>query len=428
MQEQALQPNKAPRNEARGGTRTSTTRPRPYRILLVENTVRGLGGSYESLFVTAKGLDRQRFEPVVLFFQPNHFAEKLKEIGVSVLLRSSKHFWETEGYIRSTQKARSRLPRRGVVGTARKHIVSGLRALVGGVPMAWTVYRILQKEKIDILHTNNNLQRDSMVILSGLAAGVPVVAHERQLAKCSAFARFLSRKVRTLICISDVVLDFTQTSGAQPRDRRRIHNALDLDSFRAVKPALPPGPPRIGIVGRIMPKKGQKYFIQAAALIRERFSDTEFYVIGEATEAYRDYEEELRALSSSLGLGSSLKWTGYLPDPLGIMASLDVIVHAAIEPEPFGRVIMESLALGCPVIATRLGGPIEIIEDGVSGFLVSPEDPKAIAQQAIALLEDRTLAAAVKEAALLRAKERFGLESYIRQIETVYEDALFSND
>jgi glycosyltransferase involved in cell wall biosynthesis len=377
--------------------------------------------------VTAKGLDRQRFEPIVLFFQPNHFADRLKELGVKVLFRCSRQFWEKESYIRSTQKARSRLPQKGMLGSLRKQVVSGLRALVGGIPMAWTIYRVLRRENIDLLHANNSLRRDSMVILAGLLARVPVVVHERQLARCSLFTRLLSRKVRALICISDAVLEFTQTSGARTPDRRRIHNALDLDAFRLVKPALPPGPPRVGIVGRIMPKKGQRHFLQAAVIIRERLPATEFYIIGQSTEAYRAYEEELRALASSLGLDSSLKWTGYLEDPLGLMASLDVIVHAAIEPEPFGRVIMEALALGRPVIATRLGGPVEIIEDGVSGFLVPPGDPSAIAQTAISLLEDKTLALRVKEAALLRAEERFGLESYIRQIEEVYKDALEGN-
>ena len=413
--------------QAMAPSRRTLASPSRPRVLLVENTVRGLGGSYESLFVTAKGLDRQRFEPVVLFFQPNHFAHKLEELGVRVLFRKSSQFWETEGYIRRTQKTRSNLPRKGVLGAVRRSVVSGLRALVGGLPMAWTVYRVLRREKIDILHTNNSLQRDSMLILAGLAARVPVVVHERQLAKCSPFARLLSRKVSTLICISDAVLEFNRTSGARTLDRRRIHNALDLKSFHAVKPTLPPGPQRVGIVGRIMPKKGQRYFIQAAALIREKLPGTEFYIIGQSTEAYRDYEAELRKLSSSLGLDASLQWTGYLADPLGLMASLDVIVHAAIDPEPFGRVILESMALGRPVIATQLGGPVEIIEDGVSGFLVPPEDPSAIAQTAIPLLEDKTLALRVKEAALLRAEERFGLESYIRQIEEVYKDALKGN-
>src|SRR5438093_3131080 len=113
--------------QAMAPSRRTLASPSRPRVLLVENTVRGLGGSYESLFVTAKGLDRQHFEPVVLFFQPNHFAHKLEELGVRVLFRKSSQFWETEGYIRRTQKTRSNLPRKGVLGAVRRSVVSGLR-------------------------------------------------------------------------------------------------------------------------------------------------------------------------------------------------------------------------------------------------------------------------------------------------------------
>ena len=402
-------------------TAGSPTRPR--RVLLVENTVKGLGGSYESLFVTASSLDKARFEPIPLFFQPNHFVGKLEALGIRVLLAKSAHFWEKKHYIEKSSQVRSRLPRRGLAGALRRRVVAFLRAILGGIPMAWSVYRVLRRERIDILHSNNNLQRDSMVILAGLLAGVPVVAHERQLTMCSMLARIVSSRVRTLVCISGTVLEFAKTSGARTTDRRCIYNAVDVKALGAVQPRLPPGPARVGIVGRILPKKGQRFFIEAAARVREKFPNAEFYIIGEAMEDGRSYEEELRALVDSLSLGSSLHWTGYLDEPLPLVASLDVVVHAAVEPEPFGRVIIEALALGRPIVATALGGPVEIIEDRVSGFLVPPEDAPAIAEKVLALLEDRELGTRMKAAALRRA-ESFGIDSYVPRIEAVYDDAL----
>jgi len=396
---------------------------RPRRVLLVENTVRGLGGSYESLFVTASSLDKTRFEPIPLFFQPNHFAEKLEALGIRVLLAKSAHFWEKKRYIEKSTQVRARLPRGGVLGALRRRVVAFLRAIVGGIPMAWSVYKILRRERIDLLHSNNNLQRDSMVILAGLVAGVPVVAHERQLTRCSLLTRILSSRVRALVCISGTVLEFAKTSGARTADRRCIYNAVDVKGLRAVQPSLPPGPARIGIVGRILPKKGQRFFIEAAARVKEKIPKAEFYVIGEATEEFRNYEEELRALVDSLSLGSCFHWTGYLDEPLALMASLDVIVHAAVEPEPFGRVIIEALALARPIVATALGGPVEIIEDRISGFLVPPGDASAIAEKVLALLEDSELGSRMKAAALRRAED-FGIDSYIPQIEAVYVDAL----
>ncbi len=392
-------------------------------MLLVENTVRGLGGSYESLFVTASSLDRTRFEPVVLFFQANHFVERLRTLGISVIIARSRQFWEQASYIEKSARIRASLPRRGWLGTVRRRSVALVRAIVGGIPMAWTVYRILKRERIALLHTNNSLARDSMSILAGVLARVPVVAHERQLAPCSLFARVVSRRVKTLICISDAVLEFTKTSGARTVDRRRIYNAIDVAALRAIRPALPPGPLRVGIVGRIMPKKGQRFFLEAAAIVREKFPETEFYIVGQATGEDRSYEEEILALSRRLGLEAFVKWTGYLEEPFALMASLTVVVHAAIDPEPFGRVIIEAMALGRAVVATVLGGPAEIIEDGQSGFLVPPGDGRAIAEKIVALLEDQELAARVAAGALRRV-EAFGVASYIRQVECAYADAL----
>ena len=398
------------------------------RILLVENTVRGLGGSYESLFLTAKALPRDRYEPIVLFFQESHFAGKLREQGVRVIVEKSRRFWETEAYKKRTEKVRGSLPRKGFLGRIRKAVVSLLRGLMGGIPMAWTVWRTIRREKIDLLHSNNNVERDAMVILGGVLARVPIIAHERQLIPCSFLASRLSRRVHTLVCISDAVHDFTLSSGASPVRRVRIHNGIDLSALRGVRPELSPGPRRVGIIGRIMPRKGQRFFLEAVSRLRGEFPGLEAYVIGRATAEDATYEKELRELCHRLGIDGCVRWTGYLNDPLGLIASLDVAVHAAIEPEPFGRVILESLALGVPTVATAIGGPVEIIEDGVSGYLVPPRDPDTLAARIGALLRDRSLADRIRAEGRRRVEEKFGLEPYIQSIVDVYDQALGSSD
>ena len=99
-------------------------------------------------------------------------------------------------------------------------------------------------------------------------------------------------------------------------------------------------------------------------------------------------------------------------------------MHAAIEPEPFGRVILESLALRVPMVATALGGPLEIIEDGLSGYLVPAKDPDALAARVGDLLRDRSLADRMRAEGRRRVEERFGLEPYIQSIVDVYDQAL----
>jgi glycosyltransferase involved in cell wall biosynthesis len=173
-----------------------------------------------------------------------------------------------------------------------------------------------------------------------------------------------------------------------------------------------------------MPKKGQKHFIEAARIVRDAVPAAEFYVIGRATGDDSAYETECRELVSRLGLDGAFHWTGYLEEPLGHMASLDVCVHAAVEPEPFGRVVIEALALGVPVVATAVGGPVEIIEDGVSGFLVPPADPGSMAARMIGILTDRGLAERIRRCGNDRVQRAFSMDAYIREIQRVYEEAL----
>jgi len=132
----------------------------------------------------------------------------------------------------------------------------------------------------------------------------------------------------------------------------------------------------------------------------------------------------LQELCGRLGIEHCVRWTGYRDDPLGLIASLDVAVHATIEPEPFGRVILEALALGVPMVATALGGPLEIIEDGVSGYLVPPADPDALAARVGDLLRDGSLADRIRAEGRRRVEEKFGLDPYILSMVGIYEQAL----
>jgi glycosyltransferase involved in cell wall biosynthesis len=107
-----------------------------------------------------------------------------------------------------------------------------------------------------------------------------------------------------------------------------------------------------------------------------------------------------------------------------MLTLLDVVVHASTEPEPFGRVIAEAMAMRRPVIATRAGGPTEIIEDGRTGFLVPPGDVEALADQITALLTDSALAGRIAEAGYEEARKRFSAEAHSALVQGVYDSVL----
>ena len=167
----------------------------------------------------------------------------------------------------------------------------------------------------------------------------------------------------------------------------------------------------VGLFGRISPWKGQQILIEALPQLPE----VSAVIVGEAlfTDEDRQYKRELVDLAGSLGVRDRVHFAGFQRDVLPFFRAVDLVVHCSTSAEPFGRVIVEALLAGRPVIATRLGGPAEIIEDRVTGLLVSPGNPAELAQAIRELLADRLLAEELVLAGKEAMSRRFGLEQVL---------------
>jgi glycosyltransferase involved in cell wall biosynthesis len=132
----------------------------------------------------------------------------------------------------------------------------------------------------------------------------------------------------------------------------------------------------------------------------------------------------LNELILKYNLGKNVLFTGFRKDIYNIIDSLDILVHTSILPEPFGRVLLEGMILRKPVIATNQGGPLEIIEDGVSGLLVPPENPKLLSDKISFLVENKQISKAMGENARRRIEEKFSIERNVKDIEDIYLNLL----
>lgn len=152
------------------------------------------------------------------------------------------------------------------------------------------------------------------------------------------------------------------------------------------------GVPLAGIVGRLDRVKGHGLFLDAAARVARVRPDVRFPVVGgESMAVDRGYGAELRERAAALGLGGSVLFTGHEPDAIPWLDALDVVVIASVS-EAGPLVLGEAMALGRPVVATRVPGPGEVVEDGRSGLLVPPDDPGAMAEAIVRVLGDADLA------------------------------------
>ncbi len=186
----------------------------------------------------------------------------------------------------------------------------------------------------------------------------------------------------------------------------------------------------LGVVAQLSPWKGQDTAIEALALLSGEGIDAHLLLIGSAkfvASATRfdneAYVARLRKLISDAGLDDRVSWLGEREDVPELIRALDVLLLPSWE-EPFGRALIEAMALGVPVVSTNVGGPKEIFDDGREGFLVPPRDPAAWASAIRRIAENPARAEEMGRAGRLRVEQRFTIEHHAAATLAAYERAV----
>ncbi|MFH0877605.1 MAG: GT4 family glycosyltransferase PelF, partial [Candidatus Omnitrophota bacterium] len=180
----------------------------------------------------------------------------------------------------------------------------------------------------------------------------------------------------------------------------------------------------VGVIGRITPIKGQLYFLKAMSRILRSMPYVNAWLIGGVSPGKDHYKEELEVWTRRLGLSHAVKFLGNRRDIPQVLRQLDCLVMPSIAEEAFGRVIVEAQASGVPVVATRVGGVTEIIDDGQDGLLVFPKDHEGLADAISKILKDPSLARQLAQAGRRKVEEKFSLTKMAQDTLAVYSDAL----
>jgi glycosyltransferase involved in cell wall biosynthesis len=232
----------------------------------------------------------------------------------------------------------------------------------------------------------------------------------------------LANRAQAVVANSLATAEAFQRNGGKKNLVRVIPNGFEISRFRAPlgkrSPELPGGLPAgdspiAGSFGRITRWKGQDVLIKALA----ELPGVHGLIVGEAlfTAEDRIFREEIRKLAADLGVADRVHFVGFCRDIVPLLFRVDLVVHCSTSPEPFGRVIVEAMLAGRPVVAAKAGGAPEIVKDHETGLLVEPSDSHALARAIHELLGNRQLAATLAEAAKKDAEARFGLEGVLQQ-------------
>lgn len=286
--------------------------------------------------------------------------------------------------------------------------------------------RLLRQTRIEVAHSFD-FYTNIMLIPAARLAGVPVViASQRQLGD---LLKPMQRRVQNIafrladcvVCNSLAATDQLAREGVPKSKLTVISNGVPPEAFLGAAPALPPEPGvmRIGMIARMNDRaKNQALFLRAAAGIASRFPLAQFVLAGDGP-----FRKEWEELAWQLGIGPRTRFLGERHDITSVLAAVDVIVSPS-RSESLSNAILEAMAAGRPVVATRVGGNPELVRDRETGLLVAPEDEGALAAAMETMLVSPHLAREWGENARRIAQANFTLDHARERFEQLYKDLL----
>jgi glycosyltransferase involved in cell wall biosynthesis len=238
----------------------------------------------------------------------------------------------------------------------------------------------------------------------------------------NAFSRWKYGRVDCFICASDAIRSMLLADGIPAARALTVHEGIDIEHVAAVPAAnihaelwLPSGAPVVGNIAALVPHKGQKYLIDAAALVVREIPDARFVVVGEG-----ELRPALERQIHEHHLERHVLLTGFRPDVLSLLKAFDVFVLSSVT-EGLGTSLLDAMACARPIVATRVGGIPEVVADGEVGILVPPRDPEALAGAIGGLLDDVWKRREFGRAGAQRVRARFSAAQMVAATLSVYQ-------
>ncbi len=300
--------------------------------------------------------------------------------------------------------------------------------------IAGELVTLIRRWDADIIHLHGYASAN-FGRLAARATGIPSIVHEHAVLRIRPHqfvADLLLRPLnQTGIAVSAAVKRFMVRGRSIPADKIQvIHNGIQLESFGAPTAAqvaafrathgVPDSGPVVGTVTRLFEIKGNRYLIDAFARLAPRFPTASLLIVGEGPDL-----AALAAQASQQGIDPArLIFTGFVKDVPTALAAMDILVVSSLQ-EGLSMVVLEAMAAGKPIIATRVGGIVELLESETTGLLIPPADAAALADSIATLLQDSEQAAALARAVRV-ASEKHSIENNVRRLEELYDRLLAS--
>lgn len=395
------------------------------RVLIIAHDSQ-LYGAQMSLLDILRKIDRSRFALMVLVPSTGPFTDALDKLGIPYISGVTRR-WIFEPRSLAFRDFLCRPWR------VLKHPYLLAFLSLASIPLrVLLISLVVRRQSVQLIYTNTATVLDGAI--AARLCHIPHIWHLREriadnrdlTSPCSVewLPEFFLRRSSIVIANSNALA--SQLFGINPPAKVNVvHNGVDIERFFNLKstlnlPDVPADSRLTAICGIVSPQKGVETYIRAVAKLRHEYPNLHHLIIGNTSNTYRLLVEQ-EILKHELE--GRVHLLGYRTDIPELLGKVDVYISASVY-ESFGRTIIEAMAAGKPVVATRSGGPQEIIEDGISGFLVDVGDAEAMASQIAKLLDDPERMKAMGQAAKLRAARFFDLGQTVIRIEHIFSDTI----
>jgi glycosyltransferase involved in cell wall biosynthesis len=362
-------------------------------ILLISHSSNYYGAE-QSLFNLAKGLILKNNKLIVLCPSEGELTNHLRQINAKVSIMP--------------------LP-----GIGQRNVSQLIFFILHWLPTIIKLKKFISDKKISLVY--NNTINGIYAPFAAWLAGVPCIWHIREVRPKYRFFRFffsfLFRKI-TCYTIFNSIATMKSYSSTIWSNWKVVYNGVDIPVKTRQKISKINNPIVIGFAGQMVSHKRPEFFLQAFKLAEGSIPNIKGSMAGDG-----DLLPRIKFISSKLGIKDKIAFHGYLLSMSTFYRDIDIMVLTS-EKEPFGRVVIEAMSYGCPVIASRVGGVKEIIKNNETGYLVNKNDISAFAEKIIALAKDYDLRYQMGELARESVSEKFSLDSYVSNMCNLINQAM----
>jgi len=389
-------------------------------IMFIESGDSG-GGSFESLYQFLKVLDRDKYSPVVVFLNSTRFVKLIEHLGIKVYLFKDLIYTRRSPLI--IHKVFGRLAFE-ISRQLKKISVTALYFL--HYPLIRDLVETARQKNIHLIYLNGQVNRDLFGVYAAQKLNIPCICHLRSMDGKSfnrQKAEFANKYVHQYISNSKATKTYWDKQGISSGKNTIIYNAIppleDVTlSIRKKFSIDERFDYIIGCAGRLISIKGHDFLFRAFKKLLKSKPSSVLLIMGDGP-----LRGELEQYARHLNIGNNVFFTGYLEKARQYMHELDLLVFPS-RYDAFGRVIIEAMEQGVPVIGSNLYGILEIIEHTKNGMLVTYDDDEALSNYMDMILSDKELADRLIQKGYSSVREKFSIEQFREKLETTLDKVI----